>query len=70
MFYNKNKPVDKSSFWDILNVDSSSVFSSVIISSSIDIYNILTFGLHYIEPSSKMWILDYWNCHRLESLTE
>ena len=54
MFYNKNKPVEKSSFSDILNVDSSSVFASVIISSSIDIYNILTFGLHYIEPSSKM----------------
>ena len=42
---NKNKPVDKSSFSDVLIVDSSSVFASVIRSSSIDIYNILVFGL-------------------------
>ena len=46
MFYNKNKPVDKTSFSDVLIVDPSSAFGSVIISSRIDIYNILAFGLH------------------------
>ena len=53
LFTNKNKPVDKSSFSDVLIVDSSSVFASVIRSSSRDIYNILAFGLQWIEPSSK-----------------
>ena len=51
--YNKNKPVDKSSFSDVLIVDPSSVFASVIWSSSIYKYNILAFGLQWIEPSSK-----------------
>ena len=51
--YNKNKSVDKSSFSDVLIVDCSSVFGSVIISLSTDIYNILAFGLQWIEPSSK-----------------
>ena len=46
MFYNKNKPVDKTSFSDVLIVDPSSAFGSVIRSSRIDIYNILTFGSH------------------------